>query len=162
MPKSLGARAVSVHGCFPPHIMRLMKVMLASGLYSEEPITIKGMQTTPLEIMQELLIQLPGSKENPLWAYGLVVEVYGKRDGREVKITLWNRHPPQEEWGGLAAYFKNIAIPLSIGAQMIAQGDVKVKGVVPPETAIDPDIFFAKLRKRGIEIHERVEEYRVL
>jgi lysine 6-dehydrogenase len=162
MPKSLGAKAVSVHGCFPPHAMRLTKAMLESGLYSEEPVTVKGVQTTPFEIISELLLELPESKQTPLWAYGLVVEVCGKRDGREVKIKLWNRHPPQEEWGGPAAYYKNIAIPLSIGAQMIARGDVKVKGVVPPETAIDPHIFFIELRRRGIEIHERVEEYHVV
>ncbi len=162
MPKSLGAKAVSVHGCFPPHAMRLAKAMLESGLLSEEKITVKGVETTAFEVVYELLLQLPESKETPLWAYGLVVEVYGKRDGRDVKIKLWNRHPSMEEWGGKAAYYKNIAIPLSIGVQMIARGDVKVKGVVPPDTAIDPDIFFAELRKRGIEIHERVEEYHVV
>jgi saccharopine dehydrogenase-like NADP-dependent oxidoreductase len=162
MPKSLGARAVSVRGCFPPHAMRLTKAMLEAGLYSEEPITVKGIHTTPFEMMYELLIQLPESKQTPLWAYGLVVEVYGQRDGRDVKVTLWNRHPPQEEWGGSAAYYKNIAIPLSIGAQMIAGGDVQVRGVVPPETAIDPHVFFAELHRRGIEIHERVEEYHVV
>ena len=32
MPKSLGANAVSVRGCFPPHAMRLAKSMLESGL----------------------------------------------------------------------------------------------------------------------------------
>ena len=53
-------------------------------------------------------------------------------------------------------------LPLSIGAQMMARGDVKARGVVPPETAIDPDIFFAELARRGIEIHERVEEYHVI
>jgi len=162
MPKSLGAKAVSVHGCFPPHAMRLAKALLESGLLSEEKITVKGVETTAFEMVYELLLQLPASKETPLWAYGLVVEVYGKRDGRDVKIKLWNRHPPMEEWGGQAAYYKNIAIPLSIGAQMIARGDVKVKGIVPPETAIDPDIFFAELHKRGIEIHELVEEYHVV
>jgi lysine 6-dehydrogenase len=162
MPASLGAKAVSVHGCFPHHVMRLMKAMLESGLYSEEPIILEGAETTPLEMMKALLIQLPESKENPLWAYGLVVDVFGKKNGREVKVQLWNRHPPQEEWGGPAAYYKNIAIPLSIGAQMIARGDVGVRGVVPPETALDPGIFFGELRKRGIEIHERVEEYHVL
>ncbi len=162
MPKSLGARAVSVHGCFPPHAMRLAKAMLEAGLYSEEPITVQGVKATPFELMHEILMQLPESKQTPLWAYGLLVEVLGQRDGREVKITYWNRHPPMDEWGGQAAYYKNIAIPLSIGAQMIARGDVKVRGVVPPETAIDPDIFFAELARRGIEIHERVESYRVL
>lgn len=162
MPNSLGAKAVSVHGCFPPHVIRLAKAMLESGLYSQDPVTVKGIQTTPFEMMYELLLQLPESKQTPLWAYGLVVEVYGKRDGRDVKIRLWNRHPPQEEWGGPAAYYKNIAIPLSVGVQMIAGGDVKVKGVVPPETAIDTGIFFAELGRRGIEIHERVEEYHVI
>jgi lysine 6-dehydrogenase len=157
MPESLGAKAVSVHGCFPPHAMRLAKALLESGLYSEEKITIKGVETTAYELMYEVLLQLPESKETPLWAYGLVVEVYGKKDGRDLKFTYWNRHPSQEEWGGKAAYYKNIAIPLSIGAQMIARGDIVVQGVVPPETAIPPDLFFSELKKRGIEIHETVE-----
>jgi lysine 6-dehydrogenase len=153
----LGAKAVSVHGCFPPHAIRLAKAMLESGLFSEEPVTVQGVQTTPFDALFELLLQVPESKDTPLWAYGLVVEVYGKRDGQDVKVRLWNRHPPQEEWGGMAAYYKNIAIPLSIGAQMIGRGDVEARGVVPPETAIPPDFFFAELAKRGIEIHERVE-----
>jgi lysine 6-dehydrogenase len=158
MPQSLGARAVSVRGCFPPQAMRLARAMLESGLYGEEPVTIKGVETTPLEVMSELLLQLPESKQTSLWAYGLVVEVLGKKGGRGRKFTYWNRHPSQEEWGGSAAYYRNIAIPLSIGAQMIARGDVAVRGVVPPETAIDPKIFFHELARRRIEIHEEVEE----
>ena len=113
-------------------------------------------------MMYELLLQSPASKETPLWAYGLVVEVYGKRDGHDVKVKLWNRHPSMEEWGGKAAYYKNIAIPLSIGAQMIARGDVPLRGVIPPETAIDPQVFFAELARRRIMIHEKIEEYHLL
>jgi saccharopine dehydrogenase-like NADP-dependent oxidoreductase len=158
MPKSLGARSVSVRGCFPPHAMRLAKAMLDSGLYSEEKMVVKGVETTAFEMMYEILLALPGSKETPLWAYGLVVEVFGQKDGRRAKHTLWNRHPPQEEWGGKAAYYKNIAIPLSIGVQMIARGDVTHRGIIPPETAIDPAIFFAELARRRIEIHETVQD----
>jgi lysine 6-dehydrogenase len=157
-PRSLGARSVSVRGCFPPHAMRLAKAMLESGLYSEEKIVVNGIETTAFEMMHEILLQIPESKRTPLWAYGLVVEVFGKKDGRPLKFTYWNRHPPQEEWGGPAAYYKNIAIPLSIGAQMIGRGDVEARGVVPPETALDPEIFIGELAKRRIEIHERVEE----
>ena len=162
MPGSLGAKAVSVHGCFPPHAMRLAKAMLESGLLSEQKITVKGIETTPFEMMYELLFQLPESKQTPLWAYGLVVKVYGQRDGRDVKVTLWNRHPSMEEWGGQAAYYKNIGIPLSIGVQMIARGDVTHRGVVPPETALDPEIFIAELARRRIEIHEKIVEYHVV
>jgi saccharopine dehydrogenase-like NADP-dependent oxidoreductase len=142
--------------------MRLAKAMLDSGLYSEEKITVKGIETTPFEMMYELLLKLPESKQTPLWAYGLVVKVYGERDGRNVKVTLWNRHPPMEEWGGKAAYYKNIAIPLSIGVQMIARGDVTHRGIVPPEVALDPEFFIPELARRRIEIHEKVEEYHVL
>lgn len=162
MPESLGARAVSVRGCFPPHAMRLAKAMLESGLYSEDPLTLKGTETTAFETMYDLLLALPESKETPLWAYGLLVDVFGRRDGRRVHARMWNRHPPQEEWGGKAAYYKNIAIPLSIGAQMIGRGDVGGRGVLPPEVALAPHIFVAELARRGIEIHERVEEYQVL
>ena len=158
MPKSLGAKSVSVRGCFPPHAMRLAKAMLESGLYSEEKITVKGIETTAFEMMYEILLALPESKETPLWSYGLVVEVFGKKDGRRLKHTLWNRHLPQEEWGGKAAYYKNIAIPLSIGVQMISRGDVRHRGVIPPETALDPKLFFAELARRRIEIHETIEE----
>ncbi len=162
MPRSLGAKAVSVRGCFPPKAMRLAKAMLDWGLYGEEPITVKGVQATPLELMHEILLQLPETKETELWAYGLVVEVFGKREGHDVKVKLWNSHPPMEVWGGKAAYYKNIAIPLSIGVQMIARGDVTHRGVLPAETVIDPKIYFAELARRGIQIHEQVEEYHVL
>jgi lysine 6-dehydrogenase len=157
MPESLGARAVSVRGCFPPHAMRLAKTMLEAGLYSEEPITLKGVDTTAFEMMHEILLQLPETKETPLWAYGLVVDVFGKKDGKDVKITHWNQHPPMEEWGGKTASYKNIAIPLSIGAQMIARGDIEARGVLPPESVIDPEIFFAELEKRGITIEQKIE-----
>ena len=107
-------------------------------------------------MMHEILLQMPESKHTPLWAYGLVVDVFGKQNGREIKAKLWNRHPPMEEWGGQAAYYKNIAIPLSIGAEMIAQGEVTVRGVVPPETAYDADRFFEELAKRGIVVKQEV------
>jgi len=162
IPKSLGAKAVSVHGCFPPHVIHMVRSMLKNGFYSREKISIKGVEITPFDLMHEVLIQLPENKQNPLWGYGLVVEVLGRRDGRQVKVKLWNRHPPQEEWGGEAAYYKNIALPLSVAIQMIARGDVQVRGVVPPEVAIDPLLFFRELGRRGIQIHEQVEEYQVL
>jgi saccharopine dehydrogenase-like NADP-dependent oxidoreductase len=162
MPDSLGAKAVSVRGCFPPHAMRLAKAMLEAGLYSEEPITIQGIETTPLDVMHDILLQLPETKETPLWAYGLLVEVFGSQGERDVKIRLWNRHPGMEAWGGQGAYYKNIAIPLSVGALMIARGEVLARGVVPPESALDPEVFFRELARRGIEIHEQVESYQNL
>lgn len=158
MPKSLGAKKVSVRGCFPPQAMKIGRVMLDWGLYSDDKVTIKGIEASPFDIMYDLLLEVPETKETPIWAYGLVVDVHGKVNGTPVRDRLWSEHPPQEEWGGSAAYYKNIAIPLSIGASMITDGEVTARGVVPPESAYDPGRFFEELAKRGIEIHEQFEE----
>jgi hypothetical protein len=32
------------------------------------------------------------------------------------------------------------------------------RGILPPETAIDPHVFFAELARRRREIHQHVEE----
>ena len=157
MPKSLGARKVSVQGCFPPQAMNLAKTLLEWGLYDEEPFRYKGIEVTSLEMIHELLLRSPKTKETPVWGYGLVVEVFGKKEGKDLKVKLWSEHPPMAEWGGKAAYYKNIAIPLSVGAQMIARGEVKVRGVVSPETALDPQIFFDELKLRGIIVREEME-----
>ena len=157
MPKSLGARKVSVHGCFPPQAMNLAKTLLEWDLFDDKSFTFKGVETNSQEMIYELLLRSPRTKETPVWGYGLVAEVFGQKDGKGLKIKLWNEHPPMAEWGGRAAYYKNIGIPLSIGAQMIARGDVDARGVVPPETAIDPSIFFDELQLRGLAIKEEVE-----
>ncbi len=154
MPISLGAKKVSVQGCFPPQAMNLAKTLLEWGLYDEEPFKYKGAEINSLEMIHQLLLRSPQTKETPIWAYGLVVEVFGKKDGKDLMIKLWTEHPPMHEWGGKAAYYKNIAIPLSVGAQMIVRGDVKARGVVPPESAISPKIFFDELKIRGIEVRE--------
>jgi saccharopine dehydrogenase-like NADP-dependent oxidoreductase len=155
-PKTLGARKVSVHGCFPPKAMRLTFAMLESGLYRDDPITVRGVTATPFDLMYDILLQLPETKETRVWGYGLVVDVIGTKDGEERTVRFWNSHPPQEEWGGKAAYYKNIALPLSIGVQMIARGDVTARGVLPPEVAIDSDILFDELAKRGLQVHHEV------
>jgi saccharopine dehydrogenase-like NADP-dependent oxidoreductase len=150
-------RHVDVRGTFPSHIMRLMKACLEAGLFSHDEMELYGAKTSPFQAIQDLLIGLPEAQRNPVWAYGLVVEVQGKKDGKTVKYTYSNAHPGQECWGGEAAYYKNVGIPLAIGADMLARGDIELKGVVAPELAIRPDIFFSELALRGISITEQVE-----
>ncbi|HEX6303905.1 MAG TPA: saccharopine dehydrogenase C-terminal domain-containing protein, partial [Anaerolineales bacterium] len=56
------------------------------------------------------------------------------------------------------AYFKNVGIPLSIGAQLIASGQVAARGVVPPELALPTQPFFEALERRGITVEETIVE----
>jgi lysine 6-dehydrogenase len=159
LPVSIpGLRHASVRGCFPPHVMRLMSALTEAGLLSDLPVPGTTGTTTAADLCRDLLWAAPSSRQNPVWAYGLVVEVSGRRDGRQVTCTYRNEHPPQEEWGGESAYFKNVGIPLSIGAQMLAHGKVERAGVVPPERAFRAQPFFDELARRGIRVHEEIVE----
>ncbi len=159
LPESIpGLKRASVRGCFPPHVMRLMGALMEAGLLTDTPVTVGGQEMKAMDACRDLLWAAPSSQENPVWAYGLVVEVTGTRAGRQVACTYHNEHPPQESWGGRSAYFKNVGIPLSIGAQMIAHGQVEKKGVVPPELAFSASAFFAELARRGIIVHEELFE----
>ncbi|MEM1540138.1 MAG: saccharopine dehydrogenase C-terminal domain-containing protein [Candidatus Bathyarchaeia archaeon] len=152
-------KKVAVRGCFPPATMELAKMMVKYNFYRRRPINVNGLKVKPIDFMFNFLLQSSEAKKNPVWAYGLVVEVNGEKNGKPAKVTLKNSHPPMDKWGGKSAYSKNVGIPLSIGAQMIAKGKVDSKGVLPPEACMDPTEFFKELSKRGILIHETIETY---
>jgi hypothetical protein len=59
-----------------------------------------------------------------------------------------------EIWGGLPAYLKNVGIPLSTGAQMLAQGKAMKKGADGVETMLPAEEFVAQPRKRDFVISE--------
>ncbi len=159
LPRSFPSlRRVSVRGCFPPRVMELMSALLHTGILGLDTIQLDGREVSAMETIRALLWQNPVSKQNPVWAYGLVVEVTGERAGRQVLHRYRNHHPPQQEWGGESAYYKNVGLPLSIGAQMIARGEVRGHGVLPPERAFRVAPFFQALADRGITIEETVEE----
>lgn len=151
-------RRAAVRGCFPPHVMALMGALMSAGVLSNREVRIRDISLPFLAVVRDLLAGSPIASENPVWAYGLVVEAYGERAGRQVKCTYRNSHPPQEAWGGPSAYFKNVGIPLSIGAQMIASGQTEARGVKPPEQVFPSGPFFAELARRDIRVEETIEE----
>lgn len=159
LPRSYpGLRRAAVRGCFPPHVMELMGALMRGGLLTSRLVHIDGREVPALELVRSLLWENPLSRENPVWAYGLVVEVLGERGGRRTRCTYRSSHPPQEEWGGTSAYFKNVGIPLAIGADLIATGQVSARGVVAPEKALPVKPFFEALAQRGIQVEETIVE----
>jgi saccharopine dehydrogenase-like NADP-dependent oxidoreductase len=152
-------KRIEMRGCFPPDTMNLVKTLVKYNFYQKELVEVDGAKVKPIDFVFSFLLQSPAAKENPLWAYGLVVEVTGVKNGKPARVVLKNSHPPMSEWGGRSAYSKNVGIPLSIGAQMVAAGKVKQKGILPPEACFDPLEFFGELSKRGIRVDEKIENY---
>jgi saccharopine dehydrogenase-like NADP-dependent oxidoreductase len=153
-------KKVETMGTWPPKVMNMLKQILNYGFFEKETIEYKGQKFDTLDFLGNMLNQVAGGTETVLWGYALRVEVIGKRNGREVEHVLTHSHPLSEKWGGPRAYAKNVAIPLSIGAQLMVDGRAKVdSGYRSAYEVYDPVEFFKELKKRGIQVHESVHEY---
>lgn len=158
MPRSFPSlQYAAVRGCFPPQVMEIMGAIMRAGFLGNQSVELDGQVHAAQELVRALLWNSPASRYNQTWAYGLVVEVTGERGGQRERRRYRNHHPPQEHWGGEAAYYKNVGIPLSIGSQLIAGGQVESHGVLPPELALPVDPFFDQLERRGITVEETIE-----
>jgi saccharopine dehydrogenase-like NADP-dependent oxidoreductase len=165
LPKYIkGVKRIEVRGTWPPKAMRLMKALYDFGFLRNDKIKIEGVEIGSRDFVASHLNQVPEGKEQDLWGYALHVEVVGMRKGKNVRHIYTTTHPPAsvEGWEGAKSYAKCVGIPLSIGAQILASGKIKVKGMVDPEGAFNPTDFIKELGKRGINVHEKIEETHVI
>ena len=149
-----GVKQVFIRGCFPPRAMGLVRMLYDYGLYDAEPLDYEGKPIQPLEFLNQYLLSSPEGDQTEVWGYSVHVEVQGKLKGHDVMVRFVTSHPPMEQWGGRRAYAKNVGIPLSIGAQMLAQGKANKKGVDGAETMLPAEEFVNELRKRDFVINE--------
>jgi len=158
-----GVKVVKTMGTWPPRDMEVLKYIVDFGVFETKTIKHKGQEFDTLALLADMLSQLPGGVTTPLWGYALRVEVIGEKEDKKVKYVLTSSHPPTEKWEGTRAYAKNVAIPLSIGTQLILKGKAKVdRGYCSAFEVYDPEEFFRELKKRGIQVHERIYEHRTI
>lgn len=137
------------------------KAMIDLGLCSSDEITVDYQKVTPRKVFGELLQQhLPADGPD----YVLVrLDFVGKRQAdtrpsgnvssnAPVSRLRYDIVDKLDDSTGLSAMMRTTAFPASIVAQMMACGDVLVRGATPQEKAIDPDKFVAELDRRNIKI----------
>jgi lysine 6-dehydrogenase len=127
------------------------KTMIDLGLCSSEEVLIDYQKVTPRKVLANLLTTyLPADEPD----YVLVrLEFVGTKNG-ETKKLRFDIVDKQDETTGLSAMMRTTAFPASIIAQMMASGDVLMRGATPQEKAIDSDKFVAELARRNIIIAE--------
>jgi len=130
-----------------------IKVLNELGLTKTEPIKIGEIEISPREF---LLRCVPPPDVKAKDASSLIVEVKGEKDGCSAKIR-YSLVQKFHETYNVSAIAYLTGVPLSIVSQMLAKGEIKEKGVLPPETAVPHESFFKELAKRGITINETVE-----
>lgn len=70
---------------------------------------------------------------------GIFAYAEGQKDGKPARAVVSANVIPGGTMG------EATCIPLAIAAGMIARGEITARGTLPPEAAIDPDIFFERL-----------------
>ncbi len=152
-----GVKNVYIRGCFPPRAMGLVRGLYDYGLFESKPVSYEGSQIDPMSVIRSYLLNSPQGDQTEVWGYSVQIEVIGYLQDHHVRCRFVTSHPPMQKWGGPRAYSKNVGIPLSIGAQMMARGMVQKKGVDGVETMLPAAPFVEELRKRDFVINESWE-----
>jgi len=143
---------------FDPDFVHDVKLLIEAGLGSTEYINVGRQKVRPIDVtVKELnrLIPKGNVKVNDMEYIRVIMR--GQRNGKNVELTLDSVAHSNPKWN-VSAGAINTGVPPSIIAQMIAKGQVKQKGVLPPEICIEPKIFFDELSERNIKVYQTLKE----
>jgi len=138
--------------------LRQLQFLAQLGLASKDPVAVRGGSVRPIDVLVEVLKRSPQiERTKSLGFKDIVTEVRGERGGKpvagRVETTCW----PHKEWG-ISGGTLLVGSPPAIVARWLAQGQVKEKGVLPPERAVDAARFFRELEERGARTTTSVAE----
>ncbi len=134
--------------------IEILRTMALLGLASDRPVEVQGQPVTPRDFTLALLKRekLLGAPEGIVvddWEV-LDIELEGRRAGRpEIRHAI-ARFPPRPDWHLTATEYA-VGVAGAIGAELIARGEIREKGVVPPERCVPSGPFRTALAARRIE-----------
>ena len=151
-----------MRGTWPPQNMQLIRALYDWEILRNDKIKIAGVEIGIMDAVSAYLMQYPVGQETELYGYALHVDITGTKDHKKLRYLLTHTHPASDGsvrgWEKLRAYTRCVGIPMGIATAMIAKGKVKLRGVVMPEFAFDPEEIFQELEKRQIFVHIRIEK----
>lgn len=157
-----GVKTVTNKGAlFPQLINQLFSFLVDFGFSSTEPVKVRGVSTIPREFSAAVMDQ---QRENPELVAPHVLEKVLPLEGSLLSATRVevkgrkDKNAVRYVYRSVAQVHECTGAPLSIGAQMLAKGEIEPKGVLAPEACIDPKTLLTELTKRDIEIYE-VQEH---
>ncbi len=151
-----GVRDLEFKVGFPPEFMQTLTSLIRLGFASKKPIRVGDRDVVPHDVTSAVIEALPQPKEPVLDVDIQRCEMSGTRAGKPATVTVDCISTPNLEWridGGAVG----TGTPPAIAAAWIATGQIRARGVAPPEVAVDPLPFFRELGAKGrtIEIWER-------
>lgn len=162
LPRFIGKGVKYVDCKLSPDVMA--GALIKMGLASDKPIEVKGVRVVPRDFLLALVpppSEIDMAKmleESEMDTLGcLLAEVRGEEGGEKIAYTLYRTSSTRETYEKFGSGWAGVAIPAVITAVMLVKGEVKIKGVIPPE-GLEPKPFLAKLAERGMTFQERVSK----
>jgi saccharopine dehydrogenase-like NADP-dependent oxidoreductase len=137
--------------------------LVKMGFSSYEKLNVKGVEVAPIDVLMKLVKQPSDTffseteetaKNDPVVAHPYLVEVEGKKDGKNKSHKIW--YPSSLTSSGIEKLdvFKKfgttsiaVALPAVAGAKMILKGKSEI-GVISPE-CLDPKAFLTEMSEIG-------------
>jgi saccharopine dehydrogenase-like NADP-dependent oxidoreductase len=134
-----GLRHASHKGSFTPAWLNDVIVSLGQ-LVREAPaaVLVRGRSTDPMDFAAAYLQRRCRSLSGPSRSSALRIDVHGRRRGKRRRVIFATA-------GRLAP---SAGVAASVGAAMLAEGQVRGSGIVCPETAIDAHDFLYEIFTR--------------
>ncbi len=161
--KHKGVKEVSFKIAFDPEFLHKVRFLRDLGLASHHPIEVaavnpKGMNSgkralvLPVDVVDHVAMSQPETKVVGALKQFEVIRaiVVGEKNGKPLTLTVDCQTQGLPEWGfGVDV---DTGCPPSIVGQMLAQGEISIKGVYPPELSVPVDRFFEELAKRKMPV----------
>jgi saccharopine dehydrogenase (NAD+, L-lysine-forming) len=139
---------------FSSEFSKSVSFLVKLGLARKEEVDLPSGKVVPYELLTKLVDSLPLPKGEPTDFGVRRVEMSGTIAGKAAKLVYDCISGPHPRWkvGGRSL---GTGVPPSLGAQWLARGLVKQKGVLPPELCLDPEEFLHQLSTpaRGIDLY---------
>ena len=147
-----GVRYADDKATFLPVTVNRMIVELGRIARATEPVMVEGHPVDPMAFAAMYLYQTCKSMTDVPKTGALRTEVRGELAGRAVRLV----------YAAAGRIGIGTGIPCAIGAQLIAAGSVRRKGVFPPEArgGLDPELFLRAVEMRNIgDVHEEMLDW---
>jgi lysine 6-dehydrogenase len=149
--KDKGIKRVTFRLGLPLEFHEKIKFLMALGFGEKKQIATKEGDFTPRKLLAEMIARFPVPAAEPDDCEVIRVDIKGSKDGKEKLVRMETTVVSDKKWQ-VSCGALDTGVPPSIAAQMIIANQVEKKGVLAPEVALDPDLFFSELEKRNITI----------
>ena len=137
-----GVRYADDKATFLPTVVNDMIVDLGRIALSPHPVMVDGRPVDPMAFAAGYLYEAGKRMTDVPRTGALRTEVRGELGGRKMRAV----------YTASGRIGIGTGVPASIGAQLLAIGTVKQKGVFPPEACLDPEWFLTAVSMRDIGV----------